>query len=652
MVRKEKGKNYKGKKGISIELITKKIRKEINKSKDNEEINKNQDRKKIKNHYSNGKLKTSDLKQIAIGLDMLCKITRDKFNDQHVKLLVGENDVGKIIKDISEYRYIIQETLMRLESSARENYEIRQKITNLLKYTKIVQATRDGIILKKEIRNETIDGEYKEITYDTSMSQREVIDIFEQYQRELDRNESNKAAFYLSLGLGVLGMLGAISGSNKDERKNNGNASLITLGTTAVAGLKFLNTCLNKDARKEERKYRDLGRRAYRDLLDNEAISKKDEESQISKIDDFAEKEILALEKRKNKQFVFNETMNIAVAIITGSYINKRITYNEDGKIEGKSLAKALAEIELSKGAAGYLVGAIQNIMNNKKDREELEDLKEKVDDIIKQMEEKVYPLEGATHSFDTMKIENFKGKFYPKKNYETGEINYSSIIKIPEFSMKRGDVVLLSGESGAGKSTFLRYLKRGDINNRYGIELDNGEKVDNLGDEFISFRPSIDLGTETNVLHQITGKWSISELNEIEKERLVTTLKELKFNNPKLLEELASKNFNEFSTGQQRRLALSKVFYRIDDGTSVIIVDEPVGNVEDKLIREQLEMIKRYAEERNVMLILTTHRLDMAEDLATKRYNINKDGVMEELPIKQKSVDNTEKNNTDDREI
>ena len=83
--------------------------------------------------------------------------------------------------------------------------------------------------------------------------------------------------------------------------------------------------------------------------------------------------------------------------------------------------------------------------------------------------------------------------------------------------------------------------------------------------------------------------------------------------------------------------MILSKLFYRIDDGASVVIVDEPVGNVEDKLKKEQLEMIKRYAMKRNVMLLLTTHRLDLAKDLATKRYHINEDGVMEQMEVKHK---------------
>ena len=125
--------------------------------------------------------------------------------------------------------------------------------------------------------------------------------------------------------------------------------------------------------------------------------------------------------------------------------------------------------------------------------------------------------------------------------------------------------------------------------------------------------------------------------VEQMEKENLTKILQELKLDFPDLLEQLASRKIMEFSTGEQRRLALSKLLYRINDGTSVIIVDEPVGNVEDKLIREQLEMIIKYAKNKNVMLLLTTHRLELAEDLATKRYNINKEGVLEQSPVIEK---------------
>ncbi len=57
-------------------------------------------------------------------------------------------------------------------------------------------------------------------------------------------------------------------------------------------------------------------------------------------------------------------------------------------------------------------------------------------------------------------------------------------------------------------------------------------------------------------------------------------------------------------------------------------------GNVEDNLIKEQLALITNFAKENNMMLIIVTHRIDLVEDLVDKRYNISKDGVMEEIPV------------------
>ena len=60
-------------------------------------------------------------------------------------------------------------------------------------------------------------------------------------------------------------------------------------------------------------------------------------------------------------------------------------------------------------------------------------------------------------------------------------------------------------------------------------------------------------------------------------------------------------------------------------------------GNVEDKLIREQLELIQKYSKNNNLMLILVTHRIDLAEYIADKRYHISKEGIMERINIKNK---------------
>ena len=633
-------KNLRGKNGISIKLISQKLKTEIGKK--TPQIG---NKRKIKNSFKRGKLTTSDWKYINIGLNMLDRIVNEGISVQENQLLAGKKDVSKIKKEILGLKDVMQDCIERLKMCSRDEYELRKSIELLSDYSQIVQAARDGIILKQEKRVEIVDGKEKELIYDTSMTPREVYEILSGYEGRADRLQFDKLRNYLGLGLGLAGTVGVIVKSNQTKSESNkGSVPLVTIGTVVVGGLKLLQGMRKNNGREQLWQMRDEENRLRNDLLENEQISAKAEESSIKSIRNVVNEEIKLQNKLSNNRFMYDLILDLAVALISGAYINSKIQIKENGKIDGKSLAYALISLESTKGIAGNFISTVQGMVNSRKDEEEFQITCKKVQEILNQMEEKVYPLESAKHSFNSVSINDFIGNFYPKKDYDSGEISYATTIRVPEFSMKRGEVVLLSGESGAGKSTFLRFLKRGDINNRKAIKLDNGEKVDNLGEEYISFRPSINLGDETNVLYQITGKKNISDLSKEEQENLEKILRELKFDSPNLLHQLSTKKFMEFSTGQQRRLALSKVFYRIDDGTSVIIVDEPVGNVEDSLIREQLEMIKKYAQSKNVMLLLTTHRLDLAEDLATKRYNINKDGLMEQLPVKSKKIEETDR--------
>lgn len=629
-------KNLRGKNGISIRLVTQKLKKEMIKTPP--QIG---NKRRIKNSFESGKLTTSDWKYISIGLKTLDRIVNEGIFVQENQLLSGKSDVSRIKKEILGFKELIQDCINRLANSSRDEYEFQKTIDLLLDYSQITQAARDGIIVKQEKRVEKIDGKEKETIYDTSMTPREVYEILREYERQADRLQFDKLNNYLELGLGLAGTVGTIIRNNQTKNKTNRvSVPIITIGTVVVGGLKLLQGMMKNDNREKLWQMRDEEYKLRSDLLNNEQISAKAEESAIKSIRNVVNEEIKLQNKLGNSIFMYDLGLDLAEALISGAYINSRIQTKENGKIDGKSLAYALISLRSAKGIAGNFISTVQGMVSSRQDEEEFQETCKKVQEILNQMEEKVYPLEGAKHSFDSISINDFIGNFYSKKDYDSGEISYATTIRVPEFSMKRGDVVLLSGESGAGKSTFLRFLKRGDINNRKAIKLDNGEKVDNLGEEYISFRPSINLGDETNVLYQITGKKNISDLSKEEQKNLEKILKELKFDAPNLLQQLSTKKFMEFSTGQQRRLALSKVFYRIDDGTSVIIVDEPVGNVEDSLIREQLEMIKKYAKRKNVMLLLTTHRLDLAKDLATKRYNINKDGVMEQIPVKSKELE------------
>ena len=620
--------------GGAIPIIMGRIKKEVNP----------QPRKKgvaIKT-FQGGTLNTN-WKTISLGLETLKKITREEFSIWENQLLAGNKDVSKLQKEVFGFRQIIDDFIKTLTIRAFEEAEIQTRIESLKDHSQITQAARDGVITKKEKRIEMIGNDKMEIFFDTSMTPNEVIGILDKYNRQLDQLQSERLSTMIGIGLGVAGIIGTLGKGNETKEEKNGKWNIVGVGTTTMAAVKLIEGILKQGERKEQARLRDVQERMSDELLRNEQISAKATDDAIGNIKSVADEERKVVAKITNRKLMCDVLADLVVAMFSGVYVNQQVKVEANGKINGKALAAALVSLQATKKVSKNFLHAIQGIQDSAKIEAKFSETCDKVREILNQMDEKVYPLEGAKHSFDSMQIRDLNGRFYPKKNYQTGEVEFDTTIKIPEFSMKRGDVVLLSGESGAGKSTFLRLLKRGDINNRHCIELDNGEKVDNFGDEYISFRPSINLGDESNVLSQITGKKNISELEEAERENLINILVEMNFDATNLLEKLASRKFMEFSTGQQRRLALSKLFYRIDDGTSVIIVDEPVGNVEDKLIREQLEMIKKYAQSRNVMLLLTTHRLDLAEDLATKRYHINADRVLEKIPVKGEQQEDLE---------
>ena len=132
--------------------------------------------------------------------------------------------------------------------------------------------------------------------------------------------------------------------------------------------------------------------------------------------------------------------------------------------------------------------------------------------------------------------------------------------------------------------------------------------------------------------------------MSEEEKQKLREVLQEVKLDSEKIETELSSKDYNQFSTGQKKRLSLAQALYRTTENPSIILVDEPVGNVEDELIEEQLKSIIQAIKDVGAMGIVVTHRVDLAQKYVDKHYYIEDDGVMREKKIKEKENGEIEK--------
>ena len=108
-------------------------------------------------------------------------------------------------------------------------------------------------------------------------------------------------------------------------------------------------------------------------------------------------------------------------------------------------------------------------------------------------------------------------------------------------------------------------------------------------------------------------------------------------------LQELSTKDYSQFSTGEKKRLVLAQILYRASEKPSIILVDEPVGNVEDGLIDNQLNAITQVIKNVGSMGIIVTHRVDLASRYVDKHYHIGDDGVMREISKEEKNLERAE---------
>ena len=502
----------KGKNGTSIELLTKKIKKEL--KLEYPKIKRKDKKNKVIKRVKEGKLTASDWNYIYCGLSSMRRLMLDKFDNELTKKIISKEDTSKFRITILEYKNLIDNFMDRIMSSVMFERQMQEQIESLYEYSQIAQAARDGIILKQEEKEEVINGVKKTIKYDTTMSAREAIRIIRQYERQVNSIYSDKLTDYLGLGLAIAGVIGTIS---KDDKQNEVNSSFIVLKSASQIGTELLKNMIEQKMQVDEKwdradKIRTIQEGIKDDLLANEQISEAEINAIIEEFEAKTKEENKIENQIKDEELFLATISSLTQALFMGTYISRNVSIKENGKIDGKSLANALISMKANEMISSKIYSLYMKIERNKDKYKDFESLCKQTQDIISQMEEKVYPLKGAKKQFYSFEIKDLDAKFYPKMDYETGEIKYGTNIKIPEFSMKRGDIVLLSGVSGAGKSTFLRLLKRGDINNRNAIKLSNGEEVDNLGNQFISFRPSMDLGNESSVLQQITGKRNISD--------------------------------------------------------------------------------------------------------------------------------------------
>ena len=180
-------------------------------------------------------------------------------------------------------------------------------------------------------------------------------------------------------------------------------------------------------------------------------------------------------------------------------------------------------------------------------------------------------------------------------------------------LTVEKGERVVIIGPSGSGKSTFLRCLNLLEKPNK-------GEEMrKKIGMVFQSFN----LFKNLTVLENLTLA-PIKEKVLTEKEahkKAIELLKEISLYDKR---DTYPKNL---SGGQQQRVAIARSLMMNPD---IILFDEPTSALDPEMIEDVLILMKRVATE-GMTMIVVTHELDFAKDIATKVLFVDKGEILEE---------------------
>ncbi len=196
------------------------------------------------------------------------------------------------------------------------------------------------------------------------------------------------------------------------------------------------------------------------------------------------------------------------------------------------------------------------------------------------------------------------------KKSYTVGEKKFNALDGV-NFSIPKGEFVVILGPSGAGKSTLLNLLGGMD-NVTSGEIIVDGNVISDYNDNELTKYRAENVGfifQFYNILPTLTVLENVEIVNDIVKKpkSAKKILKEVG------LEKHATKFPNQLSGGEQQRVSIARA---IAKDPSIILADEPTGALDSKTGVEVLKLLKKQCDANNGenTVIIVTHNSLIAE--------------------------------------
>jgi putative amino-acid transport system ATP-binding protein len=210
-------------------------------------------------------------------------------------------------------------------------------------------------------------------------------------------------------------------------------------------------------------------------------------------------------------------------------------------------------------------------------------------------------------------------------------------VLKSIDLEVSVGEIVVIIGPSGTGKSTLLRCLNYLETPTSGSIEI-GGVKVDSSN---ASKNAITNLRKQSSFVFQNYSLFSNKTALENVSESLITVWKESKANAlahaENILKQvgLADKLDqypSQLSGGQQQRVGIARAMASKGE---VILFDEPTSALDPEWVDEVLAVMKKLAEQKQTMIVVT-HEMQFAREVADRVIFMEGGNIVEQGSAKQ----------------
>lgn len=190
------------------------------------------------------------------------------------------------------------------------------------------------------------------------------------------------------------------------------------------------------------------------------------------------------------------------------------------------------------------------------------------------------------------------------KKIYQMGEVQIKALDGV-DFTIEKGEFVVIAGESGAGKSTILNLLGGMDQVSEGSIFVDGNEISAYSSKELTMYR-RYDIGFVFQFYNLVQN------LNVKENVELATQICKNPLNVDEVIEAVGLKerkaNFPaQLSGGEQQRVAIARA---IAKNPKLLLCDEPTGALDYHTGKQILKLLQDTCRQRGVSVVVITHNL------------------------------------------